>query len=223
MPTQRSYGEACAAAHALDLIGERWALLVVRELLLGPKRFTDLREGLPHASPNVVAQRLRDLESAGVIRRRKLGPPARTWVYELTEWGAELEPVILSLGRWGARSPFRPHRAAFGVDSLVMGLKAIFDPKTAGDLSATYEIRFGDERFVLRVEDGAIDVSRGGTREPDAIIDTDPKTLAAILSRTLRFDDALRQGAVTLTGRKGLVTRLIDTLRMPELAPAPTR
>ena len=95
----RTYDDACAAAHALDLIGERWALLVVRELLLGPKRFTDLRAGLPGVSPNVLAQRLRELERAGVVRRRKLPPPAASRVYELTDWGKELEPVIVRLGR----------------------------------------------------------------------------------------------------------------------------
>ena len=104
----RSYGDACRFASALDLIGERWALLVVRELLLGPKRFTELRTGLPGASPNILSERLRELEQGGVIRRRKLAPPASSWVYELTEWGADLEPVITGLGAWGARSPAPP-------------------------------------------------------------------------------------------------------------------
>src|SRR5829696_7888968 len=99
MAAMRAYCDGCATAHALDLIGERWALLVVRELLLGPKRFTDLRAGLPGVSPNVLAQRLRELESAGVVHRRKLPPPAASRVYELTEWGEELEPVIVRLGR----------------------------------------------------------------------------------------------------------------------------
>src|SRR5918992_576666 len=98
MATMRTYCDGCAAAHALDLVGERWALLVVRELLLGPKRFTDLPAGLPNVSPNVLAQRLRELERAGVVRRRKLAPPAASRVYELTDWGLELEPVVISLG-----------------------------------------------------------------------------------------------------------------------------
>src|ERR671933_478014 len=119
MATGRTYDDGCAAAHALDLVGERWALLVVRELLLGPKRFTDLRAGLPNASPNVLAQRLRELERAGVMRRRNLPPPAASRVYELTEWGEELEPVIIRLGGWGARSPSRPHEAKQGIDSLI--------------------------------------------------------------------------------------------------------
>src|ERR687894_3181763 len=128
---RRTYDDACAAAHALDLVGERWALLVVRELVLGPKRFTDLRAGLPHVSPNVLAQRLRELEVAGVVRRRKLPPPAASRVYELTEWGLELEPAIIQLGRWGARSPSRPRDAAIGVDSIVLALRTMFDPRVA--------------------------------------------------------------------------------------------
>src|SRR6478752_5733043 len=106
MATKRSYGEACRFAHALDLVGERWALLVVRELMLGPKRFTDLRAGLPQLSPDVLAQRLRELEQAGIVSRRKLAPPAGARIYELTERGRELEAVVIQLGRWGSSAPF---------------------------------------------------------------------------------------------------------------------
>src|SRR3954452_14710840 len=95
---KRSYGEACRFAHALDVVGERWALLVVRELLLGPKRFTDLRRGLPNASTSILTERLRELEQGGVVRRRKLPPPAGASVYELTDWGRELEPIVTQLG-----------------------------------------------------------------------------------------------------------------------------
>jgi DNA-binding HxlR family transcriptional regulator len=132
MASMRTYDDGCAAAHALDLVGERWALLVVRELLLGPKRFTDLRAGIPKASPNVLAQRLRELERAGVVRRRKLPPPAASRVYELTEWGLELEPAVISLGRWGARSPSKPRDAALGVDSLILSFRTMFDARCRG-------------------------------------------------------------------------------------------
>src|ERR671914_1001297 len=161
MVTMRTYDDACAAAHALDLVGERWALLVVRELLLGPKRFTDLRTGIPKASPNVLAQRLRELERAGVVRRRKLPPPAASRVYELTEWGLELEPVVISLGRWGARSPSKPHDAALGVDSLVLSFRTMFDPRAADSLTASYELRLGEDRFRAEVADGHFEVVRG--------------------------------------------------------------
>jgi DNA-binding HxlR family transcriptional regulator len=181
MVTMRTYCDACAAAHALDLVGERWALLVVRELLLGPKRFTDLRAGLPNASPNVLAQRLRELERAGIVRRRKLAPPAASRVYELTEWGEELEAVIISLGRWGARSPSKPRDAELGVDSLILSLRTMFDPGAAEGLEAVYELRFGEDRFRAVVRDGRFEVERGSVERPDATIEGDPATLASLV------------------------------------------
>ena len=124
----RTYGDGCGIAHALDVIGERWALLVVRELLLGPKRFTDLRAGLPNASPNVLSQRLRELEQAGVVERRKLPPPAASSVYELTTWGHELKPILLAAGSWALRSPSFDVDAPVGTDSVILGLATFFDP-----------------------------------------------------------------------------------------------
>ena len=130
MASRRTYADPCRFAHALDLVGERWALLVLwRELLLGPKRFTDLRAGLRHASPNVLSERLRDLEQAGIVRRRKLPPPWGSQVYELTEWGTGLEPVVTHLGAWGARSPFPPTDKGLGTDSIVLALRSLFDPE----------------------------------------------------------------------------------------------
>ena len=190
----RSYGEGCAAAHALDLVGERWALLVVRELLLGPKRFTDLRRGIRHASPNVLAQRLRDLEEVGVVRRRKLPPPAASWVYELTEWGLELEPVILALGRFGVRSPRMPRGAGMSVDSAILALRTMFDPAVAGDFRGSFELRLGEDRFRAEVGDRRIDIERGPAEGPDAVIETDPGTLAAVAFDGRPLADAVRAG-----------------------------
>ena len=137
MAGKRTYGDSCGIARALDLVGERWALLVVRELLLGPKRFTDLRSGLPSLSPDVLTQRLRELEDGGVVARRKLDPPAGSWVYELTERGRELEPVVIALGRWGSVAPMPPGDMRIGVDSTVLALKTLFDPAAAADRDAT--------------------------------------------------------------------------------------
>src|SRR6266545_2244630 len=131
MAGKRTYGDRCGIARALDAVGERWALLVVRELLLGPKRFTDLRGGLPHVGPDVLSQRLRDLESAGILRRRKLPPPAPAQLYELTERGRDLEPVVLELGRWGSAAPQHDGEASFAPDSAVLALKTMFDPAAA--------------------------------------------------------------------------------------------
>src|ERR671930_235062 len=122
MSARRTYGDRCGIARALDLVGERWALLVVRELLLGPKRFTDLRSGLPHVSPDVLSQRLRELEESGLVRRGKLPPPAGSRIYELTERGRQLEPVILELGRFGSVAPIPSSDAKIGADALAIAV-----------------------------------------------------------------------------------------------------
>ena len=132
MTGERTYGQGCAVAHGLDLIGERWALLVVRDLLLGPKRFTDLLSGLPGASPGVLTQRLRELTEAGVLSRRKLSAPAASWVYELTPWGRQLEPIVTQLARWASHSPSMRYDAPLGNDSVMLSLGALFDPAVAG-------------------------------------------------------------------------------------------
>lgn len=221
MATRRTYGEGCAAAHALDLVGERWALLVVRELVLGPKRFTDLRAGVPGASPNVLAQRLRELERAGVVRRRKLAPPAGSWVYELTEWGSQLEPVLSALGRWGARSPAMPFESAIGVDALILALRTMFDAPTADGLRARVELRLGEDRFRVAVADGDCEILRGGADEPEAILTTDPDTLEALVFAGRPLDDALSSGAAQVEGDARAVARLLGLFPLPERAAAP--
>ncbi len=214
----RTYDDGCAAAHALDLVGERWALLVVRELLLGPKRFTDLRAGIPKASPNVLAQRLRELEGAGVVRRRKLPPPAASRVYELTEWGLDLEPVIVRLGRWGARSPSKPRDAELGVDSLILSFRTMFDPRAADVLKASYELRLGEDRFRVVVADGRFEVARGGAERPDAIIETDAGTLAALVYDGRPLAEAVRSGDVKIQGDESAVARFLGLFFLPEPA-----
>jgi DNA-binding HxlR family transcriptional regulator len=218
MASMRTYCDGCAAAHALDIIGERWALLVVRELLLGPKRFTDLRAGLPAVSPNVLAQRLRELERAGVLRRRKLPPPAASKVYELTEWGMELEPVIVRLGRWGARSPSKPRDAALGVDSLVLSFRTMFAPHTAEGLRASYELRLGEDVFVAVVDDGRFEIARGSAEKPDATIETDAATLAALVYEGRDLAEALSAGEVKIEGDEAAVKRFVRLFPLPEPA-----
>ena len=218
MATMRTYCDGCAAAHALDLIGERWALLVVRELLLGPKRFTDLRAGLPGVSPNVLAQRLRELEAAGVVRRRKLPPPAASRVYELTDWGMELEPVIIRLGRWGARSPSRPRDAGLGVDSLILSFRTMFDPRAAEGLNASYELRFGEDRFRAEVAEGRFEVTRGAANRPGAIIEADPATLAALVYEGRELAEALDSGEIKIEGDRSAVERFLSLFPLPEPA-----
>lgn len=219
MVNSRSYSEACSAAHALDLVGERWGLLVVRELLLGPKRFTDLRSGMPHASPNVLSQRLRELEETGIVRRRKLAPPAGSSVYELTEWGKELEPVLVGLARWGARSPRRDISAGAGVDALLLALRSRFDPAGAGDLHATYALRIGDQAFTVRVEGGRLAVDRESAPSADAAIEADLMAFAALLTDQLTFDELVAAQRLGITGDATVVRRLLAALPAPEPAP----
>jgi DNA-binding HxlR family transcriptional regulator len=218
MATKRTYDDGCAAAHALDLVGERWALLVVRELLLGPKRFTDLRAGLPHASPNVLSERLRGLEAAGIVRRRRLPPPAASKIYELTAWGEELEPVIIRLGRWGARSPSKPADAPLGVDSLILSLRTMFDPVAAGDLEATYELIMGEDRFSAEVSRGDFEVVRGGAERPDAIVEADSNSLAGLIYGGLSLSEALRSGQVKIEGDEEAVEHFLELFPLPEPA-----
>ena len=218
MASMRTYDDGCAAAHALDLVGERWALLVVRELLLGPKRFTDLRSGLPHASPNVLAQRLRELEGAGVVRRRRLPPPAASRVYELTEWGEELEPVVVGLGRWGARSPSRPRDAELGVDSLILSFRTMFEPRAAGGLEASYELRLGEESFRAEVAEGRFEIVRGGAEQPEARIETEAGTLAGLVYEGRPLGEALGSGEVKIEGDELAVERFLTLFPLPEPA-----
>jgi DNA-binding HxlR family transcriptional regulator len=199
----RSYGDRCGIARALDVVGERWALLIVREMLLGPKRFTDLRDGLPKLGPDVLSQRLRDLEEAGIVRRDKLPPPAASRVYELTERGKELEPVILGLGRWGSGEPFPDGEAELGPDSAVLALKTMFDPSKAGDLDATCELRFGENAYRLRVAGGELHAAQGSADQPDAVIATDPGTLAEVLWHGQPL------GELTITGSRQAARRFL--------------
>jgi DNA-binding HxlR family transcriptional regulator/putative sterol carrier protein len=220
MTSRRTYGDGCAIARGLDLVGERWALLVVRELLLGPKRYTDLKNGLPNASPNVIYDRLRELERAGVVERDKLPPPAGSRVYALTDWGHELEDTVMSLGRWAARSPSQPKEAPIGADSMVLALRARFDSDAAVGQRASYELRLGEDRFRIEVSDDAINVARGSADQADATIETDPGTLAAVLWNGRPLADAQRAGQLRIEGNQAAVERLVRLFPMPEPAAA---
>jgi DNA-binding HxlR family transcriptional regulator len=219
MSTKRRYEDGCAAAHGLDLVGDRWAMLVVRELLLGPKRFTDLRAGLAGISPNVLTQRLEELEHAAIVQRRKLARPAAAWVYELTEWGLQLEPVITALGRWAARSPFKPE-AGLNVDSLILSFRTMFDAHAAEGFSASVEMRFGEDRFHARVDGGHMELIRGRAEHPDVTIDTDSNTLAAVVYGGRKFADALRAGDLKVEGDKAAARRFVTLFPLPERAAA---
>jgi DNA-binding HxlR family transcriptional regulator len=219
MATKRTYGDACRFAHALDLVGERWALLIVRELLLGPKRFTDLRAGLPHASTNILSERLRSLEQSAIVRKRKLPPPFGSTVYELTEWGRELEPVVTQLGAWGARSPIPPEAREIGTDSIVLALGSLFDAEAADDLETSCGLHIGEEQFQVEVGGGEVHLHRSPApdRDPElSLAVPDAPTMAAILTGQLAFEDALASGGLRIeAGGKQAAKRFLRLFPMP--------
>ncbi|MEA2569368.1 MAG: hypothetical protein QOI24_1369 [Acidobacteriota bacterium] len=214
MTSKRTYEDGCATAHALDLIGERWALLVVRELILGPKRFTDLRGGLPAISPNVLTQRLLELEQAGIVQRRKLPPPAAAWVYELSEWGLELERVIMALGRWAVRSPALMQGHPLSVDALILSFRTMFTSDAADGFNATLEIRIGEDRFRAVVADGEMELTRNAAENPDAVIDADVNTLAAVVYGGRRFGEAVRSGELRVEGDRAIAKQFLTLFPM---------
>jgi DNA-binding HxlR family transcriptional regulator len=216
----RTYGDLCGIARALDVIGERWALLVVRELILGPKRFTDLRAGLPHVGPDMLAQRLRELEAAGLLRRRKLAPPAGSRVYELTDRGRALKPVLLELGRWGSAAPVPAGDPRLGADSTMIALLTLFDAGAAGDLAATYELHLGDQVFRARVAGGELELERGEAPEADATIASDTWTLGGMLWQGYPLADAERAGQAAVGGDRRAAARFLKLFPLPEPADA---
>jgi DNA-binding HxlR family transcriptional regulator len=208
MSNGRTYGDQCGVARSLDIIGERWALLIVRDLFLGPKRFSDLMSGLAGASPNVITQRLHDLTRDGVIRQRELGPPARVRVYELTDWGRELEPVILHLGQWGEQAPVS-EGARWSLDSLLFALRAKADP---GRLTGVGELRIGDQTIVVDAGAAGVRMWRGTADRPDSSLTTDRETLRGVCFGQQGIDDAVKSGTMSFDGTDAAVAGLKDLL-----------
>ena len=220
MTGTRTYGDACGIARALDIVGERWALMAVRELLLGPKRFTDLRDGLPHASPNVLSQRLRDLEQAGIVRKRKLPPPAASQVYELTDRGVELAPVLDALGTWGSRLPLPGPDATMSFDAHILSFRTLFDPARAAGLEARILMRLGDRDFRAVVSGGAFEIVAGELEAPDAVIVSDAGTALAVAHGRASLAEAEAAGALTITGDRETAVRFLSLFPLPEPAAA---
>ena len=204
MTTARRYDDPCGIARALDAVGDRWALLVVRELIFGPKRFLQLRQGLHGVSPNVLSQRLRDLEAAGVVRRDVLDPPAEVAVYELTASGRALEPVLLELGRWGSRQPMTA-AGELSVSALLIALKTVFDPAAAP--GAVFALRIGGDWYRLTAVGGSIDIARGRAEDPAVTFKTDVATLRSVAFGREPVTAAERDGRLTVEGDRRLADR----------------
>lgn len=205
----RSYRDLCGIARALDTVGERWALLVVRELLFGPKRFADLHRGLPGMSQNVLTQRLRELEDSGVLTRRRALPPTSGVVYELTDRGHELESVLLALGRWGSPSPPRPGSAEeLSPDALVVALRTTFDPTAAAGLDGTVRLELPRDAFVLTVRGGTLAAARGDSAA-DARLAGSVRTIQDLVFDGRSLEAAVHSGDAHADGNTDLLKRLL--------------
>jgi DNA-binding HxlR family transcriptional regulator len=218
---RRRYDDACAAAHALDLIGERWALLVMRELMPGPKRFSDLRAGLPGISANVLTQRLEGLEAAGVLRRRRLPPPAAAQVYELTEWGYQAEPVLRALGRWAARSPAHDPGRPFSAASFVLSLRTMFDAGRAAGFGARVGLRLGAETFMARIAGWNFAIAAGPLDGADVTFIGTPSMLARAIYGGEPLAVLEGEGVLRVDGDRTIAERFVTLFPLPDKASAP--
>lgn len=215
MLEKRTYGDACGAAHALDLVGERWALLVMRELMLGAKRFSDLRADLPGISANVLTQRLEGLEAAGVVVRRRLDPPASAQVYELTPWGYEAEPIFEVLGRWAARSPLHDPRLPLSAVSLMLSFRTMFDPARAGGFAVRAGFRLGRESYCVRISEGRVEAERGPADGADFLFEGPPPAVAAAVYGGVPIETLEAERALRLEGDRASATRFVTLFPLP--------
>lgn len=219
--------DACGITRALDAIGERWALPVARELIFGPRRYSDLAATMPGVSTNILGARLRELVAAGVLVKRRLPPPAPATVYELTAWGAGLEPALIALGRWAAHTPVDLERQAFSASSLALSLKATFDPAAAAGVEADVRMVMGEDVFDAHVRDAEFTIGRAvdATSGQEALIDrrtetelrvsADPKTLATLIHQRLDPARAAAEGLVGIDGSSALMAAFVRCFTLP--------
>jgi DNA-binding HxlR family transcriptional regulator len=208
----REYGQYCGVTQALELVGERWALLIVRDLLVGPRRYGELAEGLPRIPSNILAARLKELQAAGILRR---APRSRVIVYELTPYGRELEPVVLALGAWGFKAMGDPREEQVVTpDSMTMALRTAFRPAVAAELPATaYAARLGGAELLVRVDGARLDVSRGDG-PVDLSFSAGPG-IRRLISGELAPERAISTGVVeVLHGRGDLLARFASTFHL---------
>lgn len=223
MGGKRTYGDICGTARALDVVGERWALMVVRELVLGPKRFTDLRAGLPHVSPDMLTLRLKELAGAGLVSKRKLPPPAASQVYELTELGRELEPVLEALGRFGARLPIPDCCSGMSFNAHVLSFRTLFRPDLADGLELTLELRLDEgEPFHALVHQGALDLDRGAPEAPQVVVEAEIGALLATAHGRASLDGAMGDGTVrVVAGDPSVLQAFCGLFPLPDPADVP--
>jgi DNA-binding HxlR family transcriptional regulator len=198
---KRRYDDACGLAHALDLLGERWGMLVLRELAYGPRRFSELKSDLQGISANVLTQRLTELERRGLVRKLRLPPPASVQVYQATEWGLEAVPVIASLGKWAARSPLHDPTLPMSHVSIIMSFQTLISPLLAEGLDARIGFRLGDASYITTVRHGRLDVQRGEVEDCDVVFTGTPTEIAAVIHGGAPFDTIRVEGDLALARR----------------------
>lgn len=212
---RRWYDDACGTALALEFFGERWSLLVIRELMLGPRRFGELKAHLVGISANVLTQRLESLEKSNILVKRRLPPPANVQVYELTPWGYEAEPIFQTMGRWATRSPLHDPTLPLSPVSAMLSLRTMIAQDRLGP-EMTLAFRFPTDAFVGRLDATGLAVERGDIRDADVTFDTDPTTFVTLIYGKRPFEDAERAGTLTLTGDRDMARRFVDLFALPE-------
>ena len=212
---KRRYDDACAATHGMDIIGERWALPVMRELMLGARRFSELRRSLPTLSANVLTQRLEGLEAAGVVRREKLPPPASVQVYALTPWGQEAGPVFQALGRWAARSPSHDPTRPFSAVSLMLSLRTMFSAERAGEAGMQAGFLIGEDAFRLVIDRGAIQIGRGLPDKSDFVLTGTTQGVAALVYAGVSLEEVESRGLLAVEGDRSAVVRFATLFPPP--------
>jgi DNA-binding HxlR family transcriptional regulator len=218
--TRRTYGQYCGLVYALDLVGERWALLIVRDLLLEPKRFSDFSAGLPGIPSNVLSARLKELEENGIVRRRVLPRPSGAVVYELTEYGRGLEDVLIGLGRWGSRSLGTPREGEILTEgALAVALHVSFQPEAARGLDASFEVRVGELVVHAKVDGEQLWLTEGGGDAADLVLETGP-ALVSVLRGEITPEEAIAAGGLKATGDRVLLARFFEVFRLPPAAAA---
>lgn len=213
----RWYDDACGTALALELVGERWSLLIVREMMFGPRRFGELKASLTGISAKALTQRLDGLEGAGIVQRRKLPPPASVQVYELTDWGYESETAIKELGRWAVRSPRHDPTLPLSAASLMLSARTMY----AGGMEATVGFRLGADRFVATLTEQAITIRRGEPVDADVVFDARPEALAAVIYGGRPLAHAEADGSVGVSGDRAVAETYARHFPLPaKVSPA---
>ena len=213
---KRWYDDACGAALGMEFVGERWALLIMRELLLGPRRFGELRAGLPGLSANILSQRLASLEESGIIRRHRLPSPANVQVYELTAWGRESEPVILALARWALRSPMHDPSLPFSAVSLLLSLRMLLVRERAGDWQALVGIRIGEETFTAQLEQGELKVARGPIEAAEAVLTGTASAFLPVIYGPMPLAAAEAAEMLRIEGNRAVAERFVTLFALPD-------